>query len=180
MRTFSAVLLLFVAVSSARPAEAQPVAEDEPALEPQEGSQAPVPADALLLVTVNVAGATIVVDESTPVTAPASVLRTSAGVHTIQVSAEGYVASEQSVQVPSEGARVDVFLEPSEALASRLVASEDTYESSESSSVHTKWWFWAAIGGGVLVVAGVITAIAVAGGGGGQEVISVPPIPGGP
>ncbi|MFT5355409.1 MAG: hypothetical protein ACI9KE_002628 [Polyangiales bacterium] len=180
MRPLSAVLLLLITAVSARLAQAQDVAETEPEIERQAESPPPPPPDVLLLITVNVPGANIVVDESQSVAAPASALRLSPGSHTVQVSAEGYRVFEQSIQVPSEGARVDVFLDPSVALAARLVVG-DTNESNESSGVHKQWWFWAAIGGGVVVVAGVIAAIALASGGdGGQEVIPVPPIPGGP
>ncbi|MFK8000301.1 MAG: PEGA domain-containing protein [Polyangiales bacterium] len=181
MRLLSAALLLSFASFSA--AHAQDVPETEPERDTpanaEASAQPPPPPDAFLLVTVNVPGANIVVDENQTIAAPASALRIPAGTHTIAVSAEGYEAFQQSIQVPSEGARVDVYLDRSASLTARM-ERDDTYESSED-SVHQKWWFWAAIGGGVVVVAGVIAAIALASGGDdGQEVIPVPPIPGGP
>lgn len=184
MRLLSAALLLFNAGFAK--AQAQDTSPTEPVAQAQSvgeaSARAPMPPtpDAFLLVTVNVPGATIVIDETQSVAAPASALRVPAGTHTLSVSAEGYEAFQQSIQVPSEGARVDVFLDGGAALAARMVESDDSYAPRES-AVHRKWWFWAAIGGGVVVVAGVIAAIAVASGGGaGQEVIPVPPIPGGP
>lgn len=190
MRLLSALLLLLVGFA-ASPALAQEGAEEVaqdvegamPAVQAQGTPTLPVqpPSNAFLLVTVNVGGASIILDADHDVTAPASALRVPSGEHTLRVTAEGYGAFEQSIQVPAEGARVDVFLAPNEAHAARLDSSEDSYESSDDSPVHKKWWFWAAIGGGVVVVAGVITAIAVASGGDdGQQVIPVPPIPGGP
>ena len=189
MRPLS-VLFLVIAVAAARPVSAQEPIETTTAATSEidadgaivtEREPAPSRIEPSLLVTVNVPGARIIVDEDQPRVAPAAALRVSPGAHTVRVSAEGYLRSERSIQVPSEGARVDVFLEANEALAARTIANEDVYESTDDSGVHKKWWFWAAIGGGVVVVAGVIAAIALASGGGeGQALIPVPPIPGGP
>lgn len=75
----------------------------------------PHPTFAPLLVTCDVAGARVFVDDRPLGVVPLGVLRVSPGRHRVHVSAPGHVSHTQTVDVPPSGARVDLRLRASGA-----------------------------------------------------------------
>lgn len=156
----------------------EPIASALPAAPP-----AP-PATARVLIAVNADEAEVVVDGESVGQTPIAPVELSIGTHTVAIRGVGYETYSRSIEVPAEGLRVDVFLDPTADQAAQL-ASRDAEESEgygqDEGEWYEQWWVWAAIGGGVVVLAAFITAVALAAGGGGgdQEGYPVPPIPGG-
>lgn len=71
----------------------------------------PRPTFAWLLVTCDVGDARVFVDDRPLGVVPLSVVRVAPGRHTLHVTAPGFAAYTQTVDVPPEGARVDLRLE---------------------------------------------------------------------
>ena len=73
----------------------------------------PRPTFAALLVTCDVAGARVFLDDRPLGVVPLGVLRVSPGRHRVHASAPGHVPRDQTVDVPPSGARVDLRLRTS-------------------------------------------------------------------
>jgi hypothetical protein len=140
------------------------------------------PATARVLVAVNADEAEVVVDGESVGQTPIAPIELSVGTHTLAIRGVGYETYSRSIEVPAEGLRVDVYLDPTADQAAQL-ATRDAEESDgygqDEGEWYEQWWVWAAIGGGAVVLAAFITAVALAAGGSGgdQEGFPVPPIP---
>lgn len=154
----------------------EPVANALPAAPP-----AP-PAKARVLIAVNADEAEVVVDGEAVGRTPIAPVELAIGTHTLAIRGVGYETYSRSIEVPVEGLRVDVYLDPTADQAAQLAARDaeqaEGYGQDEGEWFE-QWWVWAAIGGGVVVLAAFITAVAVAAGGGDgeQEGFPLPPIP---
>ncbi len=154
----------------------EPVASALPAAPPA------APETARVLVAVNADEAEVVVDGESVGRTPIAPVELTVGTHTLAIRGVGYETYSRSIEVPAEGLRVDVYLDPTADQAAQLAARDaeqaEGYGQDEG-EWYEKWWVWAAIGGGVVVLTAFITAVALAAGGGDgeQEGFPVPPIP---
>jgi hypothetical protein len=133
-----------------------------------------------LLVTVNVDGAHVRVDETDLGESPVARTTLVAGRHVVTVTRAGYVSSRRTIELnDGQNERLDVILSPSTA-----TMGDDTITGTGTAGGGTPLveepLFWVAIGGGVLVIAGIAIGVGVAVGNSGPAPnpmgIPLPPI----
>lgn len=138
-------------------------------------SAAPPPAT--LLVTVNVDGAMVRIDNFEAGRSPLASLTIRPGRYPVLVNADGYHLTRQMVSVTDgEQARLDVTLEPDQA-AQALLAQQEEQSHPSDGPIYTRWWFLA--GAGAVVLGATIAIILVATSGGDAQNppgFPVPPI----
>ncbi|MFO0686559.1 MAG: PEGA domain-containing protein [Sandaracinus sp.] len=125
----------------------------------------PPPPPSTLLVTVNVDGADVSIDDVSVGHSPVAATRVAPGAHRVDVARDGYAAAHRQVDVaPGEQERLDVSLEPLDpALVAATTSSAQQAEADRAASEppwYEQWYVWVGVGAGVVVVAGVI-ALAV-------------------
>jgi hypothetical protein len=140
----------------------------------------PPPPPPTLLVTVNVDGAHVRVDETDLGESPVARTTLAAGRHVVTVTRAGYVSSRRTIELnDGQNERLDVILSPSTA-----TMGDDTITGTGTAGGGTPLveepLFWVAIGGGVLVIAGIAIGVGVAVGNSGPAPdpmgIPLPPI----
>ena len=145
----SLAVSLAVPVSAARAQQAEvPQAQAAPEL-------------GTLLVTVNVDGASVVVDDVPLGITPMAAHTLVAGHHIVQVTRDGYAGTQRVLELaPDEQARLDInltVLDPalvaSASSASGMAAAPQWYE---------QWYVWVISAGALLVIAGVIAGALIA------------------
>ena len=141
------------------------------------------PQTARVLVAVNADRAEVTLDGEAVGETPLAPFEVEPGRHIIAVQAVGFENYSRSIEIPAEGLRIDVYLEPTadqaEELAARDAREAEGYAaSSPEGEWYEKWWVWVAAGAGVAVLTAAIVGIAIAvGGDDTQEGFPVPPIP---
>lgn len=123
----------------------------------------PPPPPPTLLVTVNVDGATVTVDDEPRGQSPIASLRLTPGHHVVMVTRDGYAGTRRELDL-AEGQqeRIDVNLAPLEGVTIAADTSQPSYAGgSVATPWYEEWWVWAIVGGGALVVAGVIIGVVV-------------------
>lgn len=138
---------------------------------------APVP-ETSLLVTVNVDGARVQIDDLDLGESPVARARLIPGRHVVVVMREGYATTRRTVELDSGASeRLDVVLAPATLDGDTALRGVDR---SRETPLTEEPLFWVAIGGGALVVIGVAIGIgfAVSGDGssGQPSGIRLPPI----
>jgi hypothetical protein len=140
----------------------------------------PPPPPPSLLVTVNVDGARVRVDDAELGESPVARTTLRSGRHVVTVTRAGYVSSRRTIElVDGQNERLDVLLSPSTA-----TMGDDTVTGIGAAGAGTPLveepLFWVAIGGGVLVIAGIAIGVGVAVGNSGPPPdpmgIPLPPI----
>jgi len=125
----------------------------------------PPPPPPTLLVTVNVDGARVRVDETELGESPVARTTLAAGRHIVQVTRAGYVSSRRTIElVEGQNERLDVILSPSTAVSDDGGGAGSSYGGGGGGGtpLTEEPLFWVAIGGGVLVVAGIAIGVGVA------------------
>lgn len=125
----------------------------------------PPPPPSTLLVTVNVDGAEVAIDQVSIGRSPLAATRVEVGHHRVDVARDGYAAVHREIDVDAgEQERLDVSLTALDpALVATTTSSEQQAEADRAASEpqwYEQWYVWVGIGAGVVVVAGVI-ALAV-------------------
>ncbi len=124
----------------------------------------PPPPPATLLVTVNVDGASVMIDEASAGESPVAAMRVTPGQHVVLVSRAGYSGTRRTVEVADgEQARIDVVLAPLEGSAAVAAGPGPSYAGPAASTPwYEEWYVWVGVGAGVLVIAGVIIGAVIA------------------
>lgn len=124
----------------------------------------PPPPPPTLLVTVNVDGARVRVDETELGESPVARTTLRQGRHVVQVTRAGYVSSRRTIElVDGQNERLDVILSPSTAIADDGTSGSGSFAGGGGGTPLTEEpLFWVAIGGGVLVIAGIAIGVGVA------------------
>ncbi len=130
------------------------------ALRPVMFSPPPPPPE--LLVTVNVDGATVRVDDEVIGRTPVASVRLTPGRHVVMVSADGYSGTRREVELePGERERLDLTLLVAEVVAmDEVIAADGTVITSRP--WYEEWWVWTIVGGVVVVGVGVGVGVGVA------------------
>lgn len=144
-----------------------PAADVAAALAPLVAALAPVmfsppPPPPELLITVNVDGATVRVDDEVVGRSPVASLRLTPGRHVVMVTADGYSGTRREVELePGERERLDLSLLVSEAVAmDEVIAADGTVV--HQNQWYEEWWVWTIVGGVVVVGVGVGVGVGVA------------------
>lgn len=125
----------------------------------------PPPPPPTLLVTVNVDGARVRIDETELGESPVARTTLVAGRHIVQVTRAGYVSSRRTIElVEGQNERLDVILSPSTAVSDDGGGAGSSFAGGGGGGtpLTDEPLFWVAIGGGVLVVAGIAIGVGVA------------------
>jgi hypothetical protein len=123
----------------------------------------PPPAPPTLLITVNVDGATVIIDDVNVGTSPIAAQRLAVGHHVVMISREGYAGTRRTVDLEGgEQARLDVNLAMLEGTTVTDEGVVVPHSTSAEPAITEQWWFWTILGGGVLVVAGIVIGAVVA------------------
>jgi hypothetical protein len=123
----------------------------------------PPPPPPTLLVTVNVDGARVRIDEQDLGESPVARVTLRRGRHVVTVTRAGYVSARRTVELTDgQNERLDVVL-----AASTAVMGDDVVTGTGTATTQGTQWYeeplvWVGIGGGVLVIAGVIVGVVVA------------------
>lgn len=128
---------------------------------------APPPPPATLLVTVNVDGARVAIDDQEVGTSPVAPVEVAPGSHVVVVSMADYASVRREERIePGEQARVDVTLQEigAEAAAAAGDLGWGTSGPAEPAGddLVDQWWFWTLIGVGAAALIGVAIGIGVA------------------
>jgi hypothetical protein len=120
-----------------------------------------------ILVTVNVDGAAVRIDDQLVGESPVAPLEVEPGRHVIVVQRDGYLMMRREVEVDlGDSERVDVTLQSMESagIDPRTVAetSESGGAAERGPEWYEHWGFWTGVGAGVLVIVGVGIAVGVA------------------
>ncbi len=143
-----------------------PSADLATALAPLAAALAPVffsppPPPPELLVTVNVDGAEVRIDDALVGRTPLGAQRLTPGPHVVMITALGYSGTRRELSLdPGERERLDVTLAPSAAM-DEVIAADGTASPREP-EWYEQWWPWAIVGGVVLVGVGVGVGVGVA------------------
>ena len=136
-----------------------PAADPATALAPLVAALAPVffsppPPPPELLVTVNVDGAEVRIDDALVGRTPLAAQRLTPGPHVVMITALGHSGTRREVSLdPGERERLDVTLAPS-AVMDEVIAADGTAGPREP-EWYEQWWPWAIVGGVVAVGVGV-------------------------
>lgn len=123
----------------------------------------PPPPPPTLLVTVNVDGARVRVDETELGESPVARTTLRHGRHVVQVTRAGYVSSRRTIElVDGQNERLDVILSPSTATFGDDAIAAPGTGGGGGTPITEEPLFWVAIGGGVLVIAGIAIGVGVA------------------
>lgn len=126
----------------------------------------PPPPPPTLLVTVNVDGATIAIDDAAVGQSPIAAQRLTPGHHVVRITRAGYAGTQRAVDLePGEQSRLDVNLDALEGGSGAIPADASPAEAGVApppSEWYEQWYVWAAVGGGVLVIAAVIIGAVIA------------------
>jgi hypothetical protein len=121
----------------------------------------PPPPPPTLLVTVNVDGATVMIDEQSIGESPVAVQRLTRGHHVVMVTRAGYSGTRREVDLePGQTARLDITLAPSVGAERQ---DDGTFAAAPPPRpVTEEWWFWTIIGVGGAALVGAAIGIGVA------------------
>jgi hypothetical protein len=124
----------------------------------------PPPPPPTLLVTVNVDGAHVRVDDQDLGESPVARTTLRHGRHVITVTRAGYVSLRRTLElIDGQNERLDVVLSPSTAVSDETGTGSSVGGGGGTSTPLTEEpLFWVAIGGGVLVIAGIAIGVGVA------------------
>ncbi|GAB4195337.1 MAG: hypothetical protein OHK0013_01490 [Sandaracinaceae bacterium] len=123
----------------------------------------PPPPPPTLLVTVNVDGARVRIDEQDLGESPVARVTLRRGRHVVTVTRAGYVSARRTVElVDGQNERLDVVLAASDAVMGDDVVTGTGTTTSRGTEWYEEPLVWVGIGGGALVVAGVIVGVVVA------------------
>ncbi len=123
----------------------------------------PPPPPPQLLVTVNVDGATVMVDGVSVGESPITSQRLTPGRHVIMVTRAGYSGARREVELePGDQERLDLTLEPGDLLPTQELQADGTITTRVEPQWYEQWYVWAGVGAGVLVIAGVVIGVIVA------------------
>lgn len=117
-----------------------------------------------LLVTVNVDGATVIVDDVSVGESPIAAQRLTPGQHVVMITRAGYSGTRRTVELePGEQERLDINLDLLDGVTTAEAASP-SYSSAVPAATpwYEEWYVWAAVGGGLLVIAAVIVGVVIA------------------
>jgi hypothetical protein len=130
------------------------------ALRPVMFSPPPPPPE--LLITVNVDGATVRIDDEVVGTTPVAAVRVSPGRHVVMITAPEHSGARREVELdPGERERLDVTLTASTAVAmDEVIAADGTVV--HRNEWYEEWWVWTIVGGVVVVGVGVGVGVGVA------------------
>lgn len=123
----------------------------------------PPPPAPQIMITVNVDGATVRIDDESIGESPVAAHEVAPGRHTVTVQRDGYMMFRRDVETdPGETERLDVTLQTLQSAGidpnSVAGAADGTQRGPEW---YEHWGFWTGVGGGVVVI-GVIIGVAVA------------------
>jgi hypothetical protein len=122
----------------------------------------PPPPPPTLLVTVNVDGARVRVDEQDLGESPVARATLRRGRHVVTVTRAGYVSARRTVElIDGQNERLDIVLAASTAVMGDDVVTGTGTTTSQGTQWYEEPLVWVGIGGGVLVVAGVIIGVVV-------------------
>jgi hypothetical protein len=147
-------------------ASIDPAGDVAAALTPLTAALAPVffsppPPPPELLVTVNVDGAEVRIDDVLVGRTPLGAQRLEPGPHVVMITAVGYSGTRREVELdPGERERLDVTLTAAAAM-DEVIAADGTV-SDRPPEWYEEWWPWAIIGGVVVVGIGVGVGVGVA------------------
>jgi|GEM_PF-2389265 len=115
-----------------------------------------------LLITVNVDGATVMIDGERVGSSPIAATRLAPGRHAVMVTAVGYSGARREVELdPGERERLDITLVASTAVAmDEVIVADGTTVSGPQ--WYDAWWVWTIVGGVVVVGVGVGIGVGVA------------------
>lgn len=141
----------------------------------------PPPPPPTLLVTVNVDGARVRIDEQELGESPVARATLRRGRHVVTVTRAGYVSSRRTVELTEgQNERLDVILTPNAATMGDDTITGTGAGAPAGTPLVEEPLFWVAIGGGVLVIAGIAIGVGVAASSGGPAPnpmgIPLPPI----
>lgn len=122
----------------------------------------PPPPPPELLVTVNVDGAIVRVDDEVIGRTPVASVRLTPGRHVVMVSADGYSGTRRELELdPGERERLDLTLLVAEVVAmDEVIVADGTVITSRP--WYEEWWVWTIVGGVVVVGVGVGVGVGVA------------------
>jgi hypothetical protein len=122
----------------------------------------PPPAPPTLLVTVNVDGATVAIDDVEVGHSPIAAQRLTSGHHVLRVTRDGYAGTQRTLDLaPGEQARLDINLSVLEGAALEAAQRESSGPAAEP-QWYEQWYVWVGVAAGVLVITGVIIGAVVA------------------
>lgn len=126
----------------------------------------PPPPQPTLLVTVNVDGAHVRIDEIDIGVSPVRAYPLVAGPHVVRVTRDGYAETQQSIElVEGEQARIDVtltVLDAEQRAALAAAAAPSGEGAAAAPEWYELWYVWVLGAAGVLVVGGVVAGAVVA------------------
>jgi hypothetical protein len=158
-------------VTGPLPSAADGVAEALAPLSAQleEAMPSPPPPPATLTVSVNIDGASVLVDGTDIGESPVAPVDVVDGQHEIVVTAPGYLSTRRQTQVrPGEQARLDVTIQEVGAAAGASggglgqPGTDAWATDTGGGDVTSEWWFWTIIGGGAAILIGIAIGIGVA------------------
>lgn len=122
----------------------------------------PPPPPPTILVTVNVDGATVRIDDQSIGESPVAAQTVAPGRHTIVVQRDGYMMFRRDVEAdPGETERVDVTLQSLQAAGIDPRSIEGGGAADRGPEWYEHWGFWTGVGAGVVVI-GVVIGVSVA------------------
>jgi hypothetical protein len=123
----------------------------------------PPPPPPTLLVTVNVDGATVMIDGTSVGESPIASQRLTHGRHVVMVTRSGYSGVRREIDLePGEQERLDLTLERATLLPTQEMLADGTVATRVEPPWYEQWYVWVGVGAGVLVIAGVIIGVVVA------------------
>jgi hypothetical protein len=123
----------------------------------------PPPPPPTLLVTVNVDGATVMIDGTSVGESPIASQRLTPGRHVVMVTRSGYSGARREVELdPGEQERLDLTLETAVLLPTQEMLSDGTVQTRVEPPWYEQWYVWVGVGAGVLVITGIIIGVVVA------------------
>jgi hypothetical protein len=123
----------------------------------------PPPPPPTLLVTVNVDGATVTIDDASVGESPVAVARLAPGQHVVLISRAGYSGTRRVVDLePGQQARLDINLAPLEGRIADAASPSYAGGVAAETPWYEQWYVWVGVGAGVLIITGVIIGAVVA------------------
>lgn len=123
----------------------------------------PPPPPSTLLVTVDVDGATVSIDDAAIGESPVASVRVPPGHHVVTVTHDGYAGTRRDVEIgPGQQSRLDVTLARLASTGTIAPGSAPGEAAAPGPEWYELWYVWVGIGAGVLVVGGAIAGGVVA------------------
>lgn len=140
------------------PADADPAQALAPLIEQLRGGMfAPPPPPPQIMVTVNVDGATVRIDDETIGESPVAAHQVTPGRHTVTVQRDGYMLFRRDIEADmGETERLDVTLQTLQSAGLDPAGVAGAEGAQRGPEWYEHWAFWTAVGGGVLLISGAI------------------------